>query len=109
MSADIRRFRVTGSVQGVGFRWFVRELARALDLAGWVRNEPDGAVVLMAEGTPDALAQLEAAVRVGPAGARVDHVEVTDPSEGALAATPNATQPHALARPFQVVRVAFDA
>jgi acylphosphatase len=37
-------FRVHGRVQGVGFRYFVRQEALALGLAGWVRNDPDGTV-----------------------------------------------------------------
>ena len=108
MSADIRRFRVTGNVQGVGFRWFVRERARSLDLAGWVRNDPDGSVVLVAAGTADALTQLEAAVRVGPSGARVDHVEVTVPVANTdVALTSDDAPADELPRPFQVVRAAF--
>ena len=42
--------RIRGKVQGVGFRWFVREQARRCDLAGWVRNNPDGSVELAARG-----------------------------------------------------------
>ena len=66
---------VHGRVQGVGFRHFVTREARALDLAGTVRNRPDGTVEVEAEGGPGALAQLVAAVRRGPIGARVEHVE----------------------------------
>jgi len=68
------RFEIVGRVQGVGFRWFVREQARALELAGWVRNLPSGNVELMAAGPQHALDKLEAAVRHGPPGARVEHV-----------------------------------
>ena len=66
---------VRGRVQGVGFRWFVRERARALGLTGWVRNTSDGAVEVLAEGNDDALQKLRALLRSGPAGARVSEVE----------------------------------
>lgn len=65
---------VTGRVQGVGFRWFVRERARTLGLTGWVRNERDGSVRVVAEGPPAALDALEAALRVGSPGAGVREV-----------------------------------
>ncbi len=68
--------RVVGRVQGVYFRGFTRNQARALGLTGWVRNEYDGSVHLEAEGPRAALEQLFAAVRRGPSEARVDHVEV---------------------------------
>ncbi len=74
MTSAVRRFRVEGEVQGVGFRWFVREQARALELAGVVRNEPDGAVVLIAAGSTHALDELEARLRVGPQQASVAQV-----------------------------------
>ncbi len=67
--------RVTGLVQGVNFRHFTRTRARALGLAGWVRNEADGAVRLVAEGPRSLLEQLLEAVRVGPSSAHVRHVE----------------------------------
>jgi acylphosphatase len=66
---------VTGLVQGVGFRWFVRERARRLDLAGWVKNEPDGSVALAAAGTPAAIAELRRTVLAGPPGARVEGLQ----------------------------------
>jgi acylphosphatase len=61
-------------VQGVGFRWFVRERARRLGIAGWVRNEPDGSVEVAAGGTPEAIAQLRLTLLAGPPGARVDEL-----------------------------------
>jgi len=45
-------FRVHGRVQGVGFRYFVLDHARLLDLKGWVRNAPDGTVHGVVEGEP---------------------------------------------------------
>lgn len=62
---------VTGRVQGVGFRWFVRERARSLAVAGWVRNLADGGVEIAARGSDDAVAQLVEHVRRGPPGAMV--------------------------------------
>lgn len=72
---DALHLVVRGHVQGVGFRWFVRESARAAGLAGWVRNNPDGSVELMASGPAAALSALHEAVRVGPTGARVTAVD----------------------------------
>jgi acylphosphatase len=65
---------IRGRVQGVGFRWFVVEMARELRLAGWVKNKADGNVELAAAGPSDALARLESAVSAGPPGARVEQV-----------------------------------
>jgi acylphosphatase len=69
--------RITGRVQGVGFRNFTRRTARRLGVDGWVRNEPDGSVRLEAEGAPSALDDLEDAVHDGPRAARVERVEAT--------------------------------
>jgi hydrogenase maturation protein HypF len=69
-----RRFRVAGVVQGVGFRPFVYGLATRLELAGFVLNDGEG-VVVEAEGPPEALDELAAALRAdAPALARVDGV-----------------------------------
>ncbi|HEX3623065.1 MAG TPA: carbamoyltransferase HypF [Acidimicrobiales bacterium] len=57
-SSERRRIRVTGTVQGVGFRPFVYRLATELRLAGWVGNDSLG-VILEAEGPPEALDELE--------------------------------------------------
>ncbi len=67
--------RVTGTVQGVGFRWFVRERARRLGLDGWVRNLPDGSVEVAASGEEGQLELLRMELLKGPAGARVDALE----------------------------------
>ena len=66
---------VRGRVQGVGFRWFVRERARALSLTGWVRNRADGSVEVFAIGDEGALEELQSLLRSGPPGARVSLVE----------------------------------
>jgi len=68
--------RITGRVQGVGFRWWVRRQAVALNLTGWVMNADDErSVELVAEGEPAALDALERSVRVGPSGSRVESVQ----------------------------------
>jgi acylphosphatase len=67
--------RVTGMVQGVGFRWFVRERARRLGLAGWVRNLPDGSVEVAASGDDGQLELLRAELLRGPRGAAVQKLE----------------------------------
>lgn len=73
-----RRFLVHGRVQGVGFRWFVEREARILGVAGWVRNNSDGRVEVLAQGTPDQLSALSARLRQGPRAARVDDVEESE-------------------------------
>ena len=65
---------VTGRVQGVGFRWYVQREAAELGLHGWVRNTDDGAVEIVASGTPDQLAELRLAIRKGSRGSRVDRI-----------------------------------
>ena len=76
-----RRYIVTGRVQGVGFRWFVEREARAIGVAGWVRNTEGGSVEVLASGTEDQLARLRRALQQGPRAARVDGVEQTDEPE----------------------------
>ena len=75
-----RRVRVTGVVQGVGFRPFVWRLARQHELAGWVRNDPAG-VEIHAEGSPDRLAAFLGALKgEAPPLARVDAVSAEETS-----------------------------
>jgi acylphosphatase len=73
-----RRFIVRGRVQGVGFRWFVEREAHMLGIAGWVRNNHDGSVEVLAQGTRDQLSGLHSRLREGPRAARVDAVEVAE-------------------------------
>ena len=69
-----RRFIVSGSVQGVGFRWFVLQQARRLGLGGFARNCEDGTVEVVASGEDAALTRLERALRTGPDLATVSDV-----------------------------------
>jgi acylphosphatase len=69
------KFLVSGMVQGVGFRWFVARHARALGLAGYARNLPDGRVEVVVSGPEDSLPKLEQLLRTGPANAQVERVE----------------------------------
>ena len=70
--------RVSGRVQGVSFRWYTEEQARRLGVAGWVRNEPDGSVLVHAEGEDEAVDALVAWCRQGPSMARVTDVAVRE-------------------------------
>lgn len=75
--------RIAGRVQGVGFRWFAREEARRLDLAGWVRNLSTGEVEILAEGPRAALEELAKRLGEGPPGARVEVVHRLPPPDDA--------------------------
>lgn len=76
MSRERLSARVIGRVQGVGFRWWARRQADELELLGWVMNADDErSVELVAEGDPEALAELERRLAHGPPGARVERVE----------------------------------
>lgn len=75
-----KRYLVRGRVQGVGFRWFVEREAHILGIAGWVRNNHDGSVEVLAQGTREQLSALHSRLREGPRAARVDTVDVSDAS-----------------------------
>jgi len=68
--------RLDGHVQGVGFRYFVRQQAEALPITGWVRNISDGRVEVLAEGERDVLESFLVAIRRGPSGSTVTDVVV---------------------------------
>ena len=74
------RYIVRGRVQGVGFRYFVQAEAQMLGVTGWVRNNADGAVEVLASGSTEQLAALHSRLRSGPRAARVDEVSV-EPAE----------------------------
>jgi acylphosphatase len=78
---ETAKVRVTGRVQGVGFRAWTEREARRLGLKGWVRNEPDGAVIAFLAGPAATVATMLERVRHGPPGARVIAVEPL-PSDG---------------------------
>jgi acylphosphatase len=73
-SIQARRYLVRGRVQGVGFRWFVEREAHILQIAGWVRNNHDGSVEVLAMGTRDQLVGLRSRLQEGPRAARVDGI-----------------------------------
>jgi acylphosphatase len=73
-----RRFVVRGRVQGVGFRWFVEREAHILQIVGWVSNNPDGTVEVLAQGTRDQLAGLHPRLQQGPRAARIDDLQVSE-------------------------------
>lgn len=76
MSEERLTARITGRVQGVGYRWWVRRRAESLGLVGWVMNAPDErSVDLVAEGAGPALSELERLLQVGPSGAQVESIE----------------------------------
>jgi acylphosphatase len=73
-----RRLIVRGRVQGVGFRWFVEREAHLLGIAGWVRNNSDSSVEVLAMGTPEQIAGLKSRLCEGPRAARVDDVQESE-------------------------------
>ena len=76
---------VRGYVQGVGYRLFALREAQRLSLTGWVRNRPDGAVEVTAEGSEERLRELLSRLQRGPAEAEVERVDVEWlPASGSL-------------------------
>jgi acylphosphatase len=73
-----RRLVIRGHVQGVFFRDSVRQVAESEGVAGWATNCNDGTVEVVVEGLPDAVQAVIEYCRLGPAHARVDHVDVTE-------------------------------
>lgn len=69
---------VSGAVQGVGYRYTMRIVAREAGVAGWVRNLRDGSVEAEVEGTDAQVDEVLAWMAAGPPGSRVDAARVTD-------------------------------
>lgn len=67
--------RITGRVQGVGFRHFTVRQAHSLGIRGWVRNASDGSVHALLQGTPNAIDSMLSMLHIGPRGARVTEVQ----------------------------------
>lgn len=76
-----RHFRISGRVQGVGFRYWTQQEAKRLGLSGWVCNRPDSTVEAEASGSDEMLDAFEKWLQQGPPGARVDRVESTVPDD----------------------------
>jgi acylphosphatase len=72
------RLRITGEVQGVGYRIWATRTAAGLQLRGWVRNRRDGSVEMLATGVLDSIEVMVEACRRGPPAARVTVVTVSD-------------------------------
>jgi acylphosphatase len=90
---EVIHLEIRGRVQGVGFRWFVKEQARALGLRGWVSNRPNGNVELAAAGETEALEKLAQIAEKGPPGAVVEGVMTLPPPDE-----------QSLPKPFRIVR-----
>jgi len=73
-----KTYRVTGQVQGVGFRWSAQAEARRLGVVGWVTNEGQNTVTGFVQGPADRVEAFVAWVRQGPPRARVDQATVDD-------------------------------
>lgn len=83
---DVRtvRVRVSGRVQGVGYRYWTERVAGELGLSGWVRNRRDGTVEALFSGAPDEVAEMLVRCKAGPASAEVASVDVADGDAQAL-------------------------
>src|SRR6266446_767363 len=84
MNDAIRQVTIRGRVQGVGYRYWVEQQARARGLEGWVRNRRDGSVEALFAGPPDVVSGVIALCRRGPTAARVDAVEEEPANADAL-------------------------
>jgi acylphosphatase len=83
-----QRLRVTGRVQGVGFRWFACEVARRFDVAGWTSNLADGTVLVEASAQRVTMDLFVAALREGPPAAQVAGIIVEPRADGDPLPTP---------------------
>ena len=76
-----RSYLVSGRVQGIGFRDWVRRTARTHGVRGWVRNREDGRVEAIATAETVILERFEAVLRGGSALSRIETVESSDLEE----------------------------
>lgn len=79
-----KHLRIVGLVQGVGYRAAFEAQARALKLAGWVRNRTDGSVEAIVRGELQAIKEIIAWSKQGPRAAQVREVAVTDMDDGSV-------------------------
>ena len=85
LSVPVRAYRVTGRVQGVGFRWFTSRAAKELGVSGTVYNHTDGSVRVYARSALALLDQLETIIARGPVAGKVEAVERVEPSQAVKA------------------------
>lgn len=78
---EVKHLRISGVVQGVGFRYSMMAQARLLGITGWVRNRRDGSVEAMIAGDAAQVEVMLAWSRIGPAGGAVDKV-IVEPAVG---------------------------
>jgi acylphosphatase len=78
VAESTKRILVFGRVQGVAYRAWAVDTARAFAITGWVRNRRDGSVEALLVGSAQAVADMVEACRRGPPGARVERIEVSD-------------------------------
>lgn len=83
MADTTKLLRIHGRVQGVFFRAWSAEQARALGLRGWVRNRGDGTVEMLLNGPGDAVERMIACCRDGPSAAGVERIDIEDSAEPA--------------------------
>jgi acylphosphatase len=76
MSIQAVHLKISGMVQGVGFRYYAHRSANSLGLTGWVANLPNGAVEILAEGDRSLLEEFIKEMKVGPRSASVRDVDV---------------------------------
>jgi acylphosphatase len=79
-----RRLVIHGRVQGVFYRGWAEQQARALGLDGWVRNRRDGTVEMLISGETAAIEEMIARCRRGPSAARVDRIDAEESVEKPL-------------------------
>lgn len=72
------RVRISGRVQGVGYRYFTRRNADELGVKGWVQNLPGGGVEAVLEGERKKVGELLAMMKTGPSGAMVSGMELSE-------------------------------
>lgn len=85
MGAVVTHLAITGNVQGVGFRAWLRDEAEAVGITGWVRNRRDGSVEALLAGEAEVVRALIERCRSGPRGSVVTRIDDTPSAEPAPA------------------------
>ena len=75
MAKELRHIRISGKVQGVGYRFFATRVARRLGLKGWIQNNRDGTVDAMVEGEQSVIDEWIEELKEGPRYAEVTKID----------------------------------